>query len=308
MRRIPFAVIGGFLGAGKTTLVNHVLAANDGVRYAVLVNDFGEICIDSRLIRRHDGRTIELSNGCICCSMVNGFVQSMVELMRRPAAIDRILVEASGVSEPGRIMDVARIDSELAPCRVAVVVDAAGIERQLADPLLSELVLKQIGQADLLFVNKSDLVSLERIDLVVDLLAGMAARTHIVRGREGSLEPALLFETPRDSDSPRPSAALPVPPSFHTIRINTDAAIERSSFERFCTGLDPTVIRGKGLIHFTDDAGRVWKWQKVGAKSNLEPLDLKSDLTSRVVVIASCAEGLPDANALAEYFPGNSMN
>ena len=104
---LPFTVLGGFLGSGKTTLLNRLLNLTKETRYAVLVNDFGELNIDERLITAHDGETIALANGCMCCSMADGFVSALTTVMERADQFDQMIVEASGVSNPGRIMDIA---------------------------------------------------------------------------------------------------------------------------------------------------------------------------------------------------------
>ena len=112
---VPFTVIGGFLGAGKTTLLNHVLTQSTGIRCAVLVNDFGDLNIDKSLVSSHDGQTISLTNGCICCNISNDFNQTLISLLKRIDEFDQVVVEASGVSEPDRIMDIARLDPALLP-------------------------------------------------------------------------------------------------------------------------------------------------------------------------------------------------
>ena len=104
---LPFTVLGGFLGAGKTTLLNRLLTETQDTRFAVLVNDFGELNIDEGLVARHDGKTIALSNGCMCCSMADGFLSTLMTVMDRAEAVDHVVVEASGVANPRRIMDIA---------------------------------------------------------------------------------------------------------------------------------------------------------------------------------------------------------
>ena len=145
--RVDFTVIGGFLGSGKTTLLNRILAAAHGVRFAVLVNDFGALNIDKALITQQDSRIMQLANGCICCSLAGGLVDSMVELMHHRDSIDHILIEASGVSYPGRIMDFARIDPDLRSGLTLVLVDADNLQAQSGDsrPGIAALRLQIIG-------------------------------------------------------------------------------------------------------------------------------------------------------------------
>ena len=105
---VAVTVIGGYLGAGKTTLVNHLLRAADGLRLAVLVNDFGALPIDRDLIVGSDGDTLEISGGCICCSYGSDLMEALLDLPRRRPGIDRVLIETSGVALPG-IMYVLRM-------------------------------------------------------------------------------------------------------------------------------------------------------------------------------------------------------
>jgi hypothetical protein len=104
---LPFTVIGGYLGAGKTTLLNHLLADAAGLRIGVLVNDFGSLNIDAALVRAHAGDTIELANGCLCCSLVSGFAEVLGRVKARAAEFDHVVIEASGVAEPLRVAEQA---------------------------------------------------------------------------------------------------------------------------------------------------------------------------------------------------------
>ena len=100
-------VIGGFLGAGKTTLVNHLLAETGGVKFAVLVNDFGALAIDGDLVARHGGDTITLANGCICCAIGDDLLATVAGLVAGADPPDHILIEASGIADPRPIADIA---------------------------------------------------------------------------------------------------------------------------------------------------------------------------------------------------------
>src|SRR5260370_32432312 len=124
---IPFPVSGGFLGAGKTTLLNRLLRGATGRRFAVMVNDFGALDIDGRLVADHSGDTIALANGCLCCTIGDSLVTTLLALLERPQRFDHIVVEASGVSDPGRIADLAVLEPRLARDRVIVLVASAQV-------------------------------------------------------------------------------------------------------------------------------------------------------------------------------------
>ena len=116
-------------------------------RYAVLVNDFGELNIDEHLVTTHDGETIALANGCMCCSMADGFVSALTTVMERADQFDQMIVEASGVSNPRRIMDIAKLDPGLAPNGTIVLVDAPQFLNQLTDSMIKDAVLTQVKEA-----------------------------------------------------------------------------------------------------------------------------------------------------------------
>ena len=154
---IPVTVIGGFLGAGKTTFLNHVLASGTA-RYAVLVNDFGEINIDATLIARHDGATMTLTNGCVCCSIGGGFIETLSRVLDGDTPFEHIVIEASGVGDPWRIAEIALVEPTLRLNRVIVVADATRIAQLLVDARVGDTVRGQFARCDVVLLNKSDVV------------------------------------------------------------------------------------------------------------------------------------------------------
>lgn len=156
--RIPVTVIGGFLGSGKTTLLNRLLQQAGGRRLAVLVNDFGAINVDAALVASRSAEVISLSNGCVCCSIGGDLGDALIALLQRSPAPEAIVIEASGVADPWRIAQVGLADPMLALDGVLVMVDAAAVQEQAADPLLADTVERQLRGADLLVVNHCDRV------------------------------------------------------------------------------------------------------------------------------------------------------
>lgn len=159
----PVTVIGGFLGAGKTTFLNRLLTATTS-RYAVLVNDFGEINVDASLIERHDGATMALTNGCVCCSIGSGFLETLGGLLDSGERFERIVIEASGVGDPWRIAEIALIEPGLRLDGVLVVADASRIETLVEDRRVGETVCNQFAKCDVVLLSKSDLVTADALN------------------------------------------------------------------------------------------------------------------------------------------------
>ena len=157
--RVPMSVLGGFLGSGKTTLLNRILAGTHGVRLAVLVNDFGELDVDGDLVAAHSGETITFANGCVCCSMGGDLVGAVDRLLERDRRPDQLLVEASGVADPGAIADVATLHPELRRDLVVVLADAETVRSRHDDERLRDTVARQLDAADLVVVNRCDRVT-----------------------------------------------------------------------------------------------------------------------------------------------------
>ncbi|MEL7467854.1 MAG: CobW family GTP-binding protein [Pseudomonadota bacterium] len=276
----PFTVIAGFLGAGKTTLVNRILTRSSGTRFAVMVNDFGAINIDAGLIASHDGQTIALTNGCVCCTMSDGFIQAMLRLMATPQAFDHVVIEASGVAEPSKIMDFARLDPLLDPDAVVTLVDAETLIDRLADPKISAIVTAQIRQADILLLTKSDLAD-------PDAAEAQLARIHPlakgIRASHGNVPLELVLGT--GLWSPKSSAdnpALDLP--FHTLTLRCDRPIAHRRFADWGAALPQHILRGKGVAVFDDQ--RTMLWQRVGIRNTLTPAASSAD-PSEIVLIGT---------------------
>ena len=261
----PFTVIAGFLGAGKSTLVNRILCQAEGTRFAVLVNDFGAVNVDAGLIAHHDGQTLALTNGCICCSMVDGFIQTMLRLMAEPHAFDHVIVEASGVAEPERIMDFARLDPQLAPDAILTLTDAETVADRLGDPHVGQVVASQIGAADIILLNKLDLAADPGAVEVV--LRARNPIAPILRCRSAALPLSAILGTNLAADSAT-RAAPSTEAAFHTATYRTDGPLDPVLFEQWTAGLPTHILRGKGRVELTNGC---MIWQRVGLRQTLTP-------------------------------------
>lgn len=156
---IPVTVIGGYLGAGKTTLVNNLLRAAQGRRLAVLVNEFGALPIDADLIEARDDRMIAITGGCICCSYGSDLIAALIEMARRMPKPDQILVETSGVALPGAVASALTLVAGLRLDAVVVLADAETVREQADDRYTADTITRQLADADIVILNKTDLVA-----------------------------------------------------------------------------------------------------------------------------------------------------
>jgi G3E family GTPase len=165
--QVPVTVLTGYLGAGKTTLLNRILSENHGKRYAVVVNEFGEIGIDNDLIVESDEEIYEMNNGCVCCTVRGDLIRVVEGLMKRPGQFDGILVETTGLANPAPVAQTFFMDEDVrAKSRldaVVTVADALNLLKRLDDAPEAE---EQIAFADVVLLNKIDLVSAEQLAAV----------------------------------------------------------------------------------------------------------------------------------------------
>ena len=161
-RRVPVTLLGGYLGAGKTTVINEVLARTDQP-IAVLVNDVGEVNVDAALVRRRHGDTIELTDGCVCCSLAGGLAEAFEGLRERSTPPGHVIVELSGIADPARVVPWASSPG-FSLDGVVVLVDAEQFPQRLNDPATAASVEIQLVAADLLVLTKLDLATLADVE------------------------------------------------------------------------------------------------------------------------------------------------
>lgn len=247
-------VLGGYLGAGKTTLVNALLCNADGLRVTVLVNDFGSINVDASLIRERGDDVIGLENGCVCCSIGGRLVETLIALGERETRPDLLVIEASGVSDPMRIAQVGLLDRAFRLHGIVVAVDASGIGETLADRYVGDIARKQIAAASTLVLTKTDLVTPEALQTVRDRLKDFGTTRIVVTADNGTVPPAILF--PDDAlelpglFSPKPLRASrhALPPGLRSFSWQTDEALDRSRLKAALTLFPGKLLRAKGFV------------------------------------------------------------
>ncbi len=272
-RRVPVTLLGGYLGAGKTTALNELLRRTDRP-ITVLVNDVGSVNVDATLIRRRSGDTIELTDGCVCCSIAEDLMATFETLRERLDPPDHVVVELSGIAEPGRVAPFAdsdgfRLDS------IVVLVDALHLRSQLKDPLRAALIRRQIGVADVIVITKTDLVEPVVVNDITETIATVAPEVPIVVGTAQDW-PAVLL----DLAARRPGgvAATPIPQLFdpYTVqRVSICDRIDMATLNTLLDGLGDDVVRVKGIV--VDLNNKRILVQQVGRRRRISELTAAED-------------------------------
>ncbi len=265
---IPVSVVGGFLGSGKTTLLNRLLRENDGRRLGLIVNDFGDINIDEKLIFTRDEDMVSLANGCICCSIGNDFLRALISLVTRPDPPEQIIIEASGVADPLRIAAIARADKALRLQGIFVLVDVSQYRKQSADPLLADTVSAQVHAADLLVLTKSDVSTVAEIDAVGGLLEKEKPGALQVVSSPEDLPASLLFDFADATDGMAPHSHAPHD-VFWTGSISNNLLFDIARLKQVLAS-HAGLLRCKGLVQTAPRTWQVVQW--VAGRMDVTPV------------------------------------
>ncbi|MGI9410057.1 MAG: CobW family GTP-binding protein [Hyphomicrobiaceae bacterium] len=266
--RIPVTIVGGYLGAGKTTLINRILRQNEVGRLAILVNDFGAINIDADLIEAHNGETMKLTNGCVCCSIagdLGGALASAATLSPRP---DRIVIEASGVADPGRIANFARGRAELGIDGIIVLADVETVQTRCSDRFVGSTVRRQLTAADLIVMTKTDIVTDVTLAAVRSWLCETCEGKPVVCSQECEVAELLTGFTQQDSHArPQSLDELPGHQADHVaLTLPCPEPVDRERLTKVLRSLGCDVLRCKGWLRATGSSDTVALVQGVGGR------------------------------------------
>ena len=268
--RIRATVLSGYLGAGKTTIVNHVLSQPHGIRLAVLVNDFGPVNIDASLIRGQGERIVELSNGCVCCSIGNDLGEALSAIAVWPEPPERLLLEASGVAEPARIAMTVGHWPGFELDAVIVAADAETVQERAHDKYVGALVHSQLRSADLVALTKGDIAGPDKAAQAKAWLRAAVANVRVVEAAHGRIPREILLGLPHRGDGPgdNPRIHHHSHADFATSLWRPDRPVDTEKLRRMLSGRFPFLHRAKGFV--TDGrTGDKVLIQSVGARCEI---------------------------------------
>lgn len=270
---IPLTVVGGFLGAGKTTLLNRLLRTANGRRLALMVNDFGAINIDAELVESQQGETISLTNGCICCGLSGEFMFALAGLRDREDPPEHVIVEASGVGDTSSILAYGDIPG-FAPDAALVVADSETVRARAQEPRIAPQVLGQLRSADLVVLNKADLVTPDELQATRAWVREVVGpSTAIVDASFGDVPSDVLLGA-RDAIRAAVPAAAAAPHDHHehehadyaTWSWEGDAPLHGAGLVDVLHALPEGILRGKGFLRLREDPANRYLLQLVGRR------------------------------------------
>lgn len=244
---LPVTVVGGYLGAGKTTLINAMLRQADGRRLAIMVNEFGVLPIDSSLVEAADDRIVSLTGGCVCCSYGEDMVSSLALLDALDPRPDHVLLEASGVALPGAIAGTVGLLPAFVLDGTVVLADAETVRRRAADRYVGSTVRQQLAHADLILLNKCDLAS--DPDAVEAWLGEAAPAARIVRAEQAAVPIDAVLGTRTDDSPARAGSRFPDHTGgYISATLDPPAGADPETLARILADPANRLLRAKGFV------------------------------------------------------------
>ncbi|MDJ0553441.1 MAG: GTP-binding protein [Microcoleaceae cyanobacterium MO_207.B10] len=265
-RGMPVTILTGFLGSGKTTLLNQILQNKQNLKVAVLVNEFGDINIDSQLLVDTRDNMVELSNGCICCTINDGLVDAVYQVLERDEKIDYLIIETTGVADPLPII-LTFLGTELRDLTyLDAVLTLVDCETFTPEHFDSEAALKQITYGDILLLNKTDLVPPDQVDYLESYLKTVKTGARVLRSEYGKvplhlildvelcqLQPQFLKDDSNSYKTTKKSENHLINDGFSSISFQSKRPFSVVKFqENFLDELPDNIYRAKGILWFKE--------------------------------------------------------
>jgi len=257
---IPITVIGGYLGAGKTTLINHILTSPMAETFVFIVNDFGSLNIDSEIIRLNGGKAYRLENGCICCTLGDGLVKTMWDITQMDPKPSRIVIEASGIANPEKIANFGHLSPSFYHDGIIIVVDSSNILNIHKQDCIRSMIEEQLSCSQLMILNKTDLVSHDHLRNIKKWVSFFSPSSEIVCTSFMDINIGSLFGL--DSHAKRNKSYTSLKPlrsntphhhNMRTYSVSVSIPICRELITRKLKHLPKSVHRVKGFVRLLNE-------------------------------------------------------
>ena len=270
--RVGVTILAGFLGAGKTTMLRHLLQGEHGLKLAVVVNDVGAVNIDAALVAQASGGIVELTNGCSCCALGAELGRTIKDLATQSEPPDEIIIEASGLADPVGLATIVAAHAQARLNGIVTMVDVTALDSWRENPATAPLFQRQLDAAHLLVLNKADLVSDTAIAEATARLGTIAPGRPVMTTEQGRLDVDVALGAARRGARATP-AHLPHDTSgFATRTISFPAPVDRNGLAAFLGNPPRGLLRVKGFIETLDAPGCLHLVQSVGRMWSIEPL------------------------------------
>lgn len=268
-KTLPLTILGGFLGAGKTTMLNHLLQNPGGRKITVLVNDFGKINIDSAMIESQTDNMINLSNGCACCAVSSDLTKSLIEITEREEQPDAIILECSGVAEPGSIAQIILSNKSIRLDGIISLVDSETLFDRIEDETSNGLFIDQLESSDIISVGKLDLISEAERENVLTFLAERFPNKAILETYNGEVATDVILGVSADHKEDESKKVKHSQP-FESISFSFDQPFNEEKFNKVISNLPDQIIRAKGVLQLDSDLDKKMIYQRVSKRWTLK--------------------------------------
>lgn len=300
---VPITIIAGFLGAGKTSLLTHLLHSDHGKRMAVLVNDFGKLNVDAELIVKVEGETVSLTNGCICCTIRDDLMTEVIKLLEQETSPEHIIIETSGISDPTLVAHTFQMQAMQGIVEVESIISVVDADQALSlQNEFLELAIRQIQVADLLVLNKTDLASHKKKTELKAFVQEKAPNARVIEATMGRVPLELILNQARFNLNQLPETIQGHNLAFETWTYSSEELFTFMAIRKALEQLPSGVYRAKGFIQleaapeeqgvFQMTGKRAWLrmgtgWESttrstqlvfIGKKGNVNPTAINSHL------------------------------
>ena len=257
---LPVTVIGGYLGSGKTTMVNHLLRHANGLRLAVLVNEFGELAIDEDLIEAEDDDIISIAGGCVCCSFGSDLTGALIEMAQLDPRPDHLLIESSGVAIPSAIVGSVSLLDGFRVDGIVILADAETVQANAQSKYMSDTVLRQLSDANIIVLNKTDLVTASDLKDTTNWLKQQNPNVGIVQAQQGAVPPQAVLDS--FLEKPATSEGHHHTQNLEMTTLTPDTPVDVEALAQHLASDAHGLIRAKGFA--TSPSGQKMLIQVVG--------------------------------------------